>query len=564
MSSARRCACLALAAALLAVWPAQANAQGEPNTAERVRIAWPGYDGTLTPYTFEVGYELMTLVYDTLLWRGGGGAPEPWLARRSRNSEAGTRVTVLLRKGARWHDGRPLTARDVKFSYDLYARRYHPRFTPQLEAIESTEAVDELTVAFNLKHPSPGLDQVLADVPILPRHLWEGLEPGRTPRGLAVGSGPYRLVERDRRTGYVFRANEDYFLGRPRVATLALPFNSDFGATLRALRGRDLDMIPATLPEGRQEEVRGASFETERGILYTGTALTLNLRRPPFDSARARRAVSSALDLRRITQATIGYDERSFAADRGYVHPRSRAASEGRLHRFELDRARAEFAALDLPPITVLAPDSDPAREEAGRQVVLALTRAGADAELKTVSAGELADAVGDATPSFEAAISSTSPLASYNPDFLRAIFGSDDRLAPLNDSGYASEEFDELATQAARETNPYRRSRLIRRELRLLARDVPVVPLFYPEGAFVVRPSIYDGWTYVAGRGILDKRSFLGRTISTEARGPNAAPLEPTGGSGGIGAVGIVALAMLGAVVAVLALGVVRRVRES
>jgi ABC-type transport system substrate-binding protein len=118
-----------------------------------VRIAWPGYDGTLTLYTFEVGYELMTLVYDTLLRRGGGGAPEPWLARRSRNSEAGTRVTVLLREGARWHDGRPLTARDVKFSFDLYARRYHPRFTPQLEAIESTEAVDELTVAFNLQAP---------------------------------------------------------------------------------------------------------------------------------------------------------------------------------------------------------------------------------------------------------------------------------------------------------------------------------------------------------------------------------------------------------------------------
>jgi hypothetical protein len=49
-----------------------------------------------------------------------------------------------------------------------------------------------------------------------------------------VGSDPYRLVERDRRTGYVFRANEDYFLGRPRVAILEVPFNSDFDATLRA------------------------------------------------------------------------------------------------------------------------------------------------------------------------------------------------------------------------------------------------------------------------------------------------------------------------------------------
>ncbi len=567
MNGARRSACLVLAAALLAAWPAPAHAQEDGNTAERVRIAWPRDDGTLTPYTFEVGYELMTLVYDTLLWRGGGGSAEPWLARRTRNSEAGTRVTVLLREGARWHDGRQLTARDVKFSYDYYAERYHPRFTPQLEAIESTEVVDEQTVAFNLKYPSPGFSQPLADVPILPRHLWEGLESGQTPPGLPVGSGPYRLAERDPEEGYVFRATDDYFLGRPRVATLELPFDSSFEATLRALRNRNIDMIPATLPEASQEDVGSSAFETQRGTLYTGTALTLNLRKAPFDSARARRAVSSALDLRRITQATIGYDERSFAADRGYVHPQSMAASEGRLHRFELDRARAEFAALDLPRITVLAPDNDPVRGEAGRQVVLALTRAGADAELETVSPGELATAVGrgDARPSFEAAITSISPLASYSPDFLRVIFGSDERQAPLNLSGYRSEEFDRLAADAARETNPFERSDLIRRELRLLDEDAPVVPLFYPEGAFVVRPSIYDGWTYVAGSGILDKRSFLGRTIRAGGRRPDAAPLGPASDSGGgIGVVGVVALAMLGIVVAVLALGVLRRARQA
>jgi peptide/nickel transport system substrate-binding protein len=153
--------------------------------------------------------------------------------------------------------GRPITARDVKFSFDLYARRYHPRFTPQLEAIESTEAVDELTVAFNLKHPSPGLDQVLADVPILPRHLWEGLEPGRTPRGLPVGSGPYRLVERDRRTGYVFRANEDYFLGRPRVAILEVPFNSDFDATLRASVAGLFVWLRRSEPSGATVKISG-------------------------------------------------------------------------------------------------------------------------------------------------------------------------------------------------------------------------------------------------------------------------------------------------------------------
>ncbi len=563
MTTGRRLACLLVAAGLLAACSTQAQAQVEGNTAERIRIAWPADDGTLTPYTFDIGYPLMTLVYDTLFWRGGD--TDEWLARRLRRSQAGRRVEVLLREGARWHDGRPLTARDVKFSFDYYAERYNPRFTPQLEAIESTEVVDRRTVAFNLRHPSPGFrDLPLSDVPILPRHLWRGLGRGETPPGLPVGSGPYRLVERTPGERYVFRANDDYFLGRPRVRTLELPFNRDFDETVRQLASRDLDMIPATLSDRVQEEIRESSFETEQGLYYTGTSLMLNLREPPFDSARARRAVSEALDLRRITRATVGVSENSFAADRGYVHPQSGPASEGELHRFDLERARAEFAALDLPPITVLAPDNDPVRRTAGEQVVLALTRAGADAELETMSAGELDTAMGaNDTPTFQAAIRPIPSLASYNPDFLRLLFGSQERQAPFNYSGYRSEEFDRLAAAAARETNPNERSQLIRRELRLLARDAPEVPLFYPEGAFVFRPSIYDGWDYVEGQGILDKRSFLQTDIDAEAPRSGAAPPAAPAGAG-VGVLGVVALAMLGLVVVVIAVGAVRRARQS
>jgi peptide/nickel transport system substrate-binding protein len=564
MTRARLLICLIVTAALLTALPAQAQEEG--NTAERVRIAWPQYDGTLTPYTFprERGYPLLTLVYDTLLWQG-----EPWLARQIRRNEAGTQVTVLLREGASFHDGRPVTAEDVKFSFDYFAERYQERFTPQLEAIDSTEVVDEFTVAFNLEHPAPGFSQPLSDVPILPRHLWEDLPSGETPPGMPVGSGPYRLVESDPEAGYVFRANEDYFLGRPRVGTLELPFNSDFGATVRAFLSRDLDMIPATLPEATQEDVTGPSFETKRDNLYEGTALMFNLREAPFDSKKARQAVSAALDLERITDNAAGIDRLTFPADRGYVHPMSGAATQNKLHRFDPEFARAELAELDLPPITVLAPAKDPFRSEAGRQVVLALERAGVDVELELVPFDELATAVGAAgdkgSPRFEAAIWSISPLPSSSADTLRQVFGSDERQAPLNYMGYSSEEFDRLAELTSKETNPEERFARIREEIELLARDLPVVPLFYPEGAFVVNPSIYEGWQYVEGKGILDKRSFLPRNIRNRDPAPNAAaPAARTGDSGGgIGVGAVIALVLFGTVLAVILVGVVRARRN-
>jgi len=552
---------VAVLASLLVALPAEGQESG--STAEEVRIPFPRDDGTLTPYTFELGYPLMTLVYDTLLWRGPG--EREWLARQVRRSNAGRRVTIRLRK-AEWQDGRPVTAEDVKFSFDYFRDRYHPRFTPQLEAVGSTEAVDDRTVAFNLEHASPGFDdQPLSDVPILPRHLWQGLPDGQTPPGLPVGSGPYRLVQHRVGKRYVFKANNDYFLGKPRVGTIEMPFIRDFDSTVRAFKSRDLDMIPATLPERTRDQLRGAAFETAFGRLYTGTVLMFNLRQPPFDDVKARQAISKALDLGRITRATVGGDPLSFQADRGYVHPASGFAAQGALQRFDEDRARSELAALGLPQIRVLAPANDPVRNEAGRQVVLALARAGQDARLEELPAGQLAAAVGQdgKSPTFEAAIWSTPPLASYSPDFLRVVFGSDATQAPLNYSGYSEPEFDDLAASAAQETNPFERSQRVREELDLLAKDAPVVPLFYPKGAFVYRPSIYEGWIYVEGTGILDKRSFLNREISAAGPGsPAARRGTAVSSDSGIGVLGIVALGLLGAVLIVIALGMVGRLR--
>src|SRR5688572_10700290 len=127
----RRLVLLALVLAAVPALAPPANAQQVP----LLRIAIPADDGSLTPYTFESGYAFMSLVYDTLAWRDERGIARPWLARSISRDVTGRRVFVRLRPEIRWHDGRPLTAADVAFTYGFMSRRgrAHPRFTPELQ-----------------------------------------------------------------------------------------------------------------------------------------------------------------------------------------------------------------------------------------------------------------------------------------------------------------------------------------------------------------------------------------------------------------------------------------------
>jgi peptide/nickel transport system substrate-binding protein len=493
--------------------------------AQTVRIPLPRDDGSLTPYTFKVAYPLVTLVYDTLMWRDADGVPQPWLARSVTRVDPLT-VRVRLQPGVRWHDGRPLTAEDVAFTFRFVARREHPRFTPQLRDVRSVEARGPGTVVIHLRRASLGVtDQPLADLPILPRHLWEDLPRDRlAPPGPPVGSGPFRLLRHDRQ-GYRFEANREYFKGDPAVDRVDVPIIPRLDRAFEALRRGRADAI-FTGPDPR--DLRAPGIDTVSGPSYSGTVLALNTTRPPLEHAAARRAVAQALDLRRIARAAAGAPtaESILAATRGYVSPASPWALERSEDPFDLARARVNLAEQGVSALTVLAPTDNEVALEAGRQVVLALQRAGVRAQLRGESSEQLARSIGQDRPGtarFEAAIAPAPALASHDPAFLAALFGTG---ATLNYSGYSSPAFDQLTDRIASATTAQQRRAAADAAQRQLLTDAPVVPLFYADAGFAYRRGAYDGWRFVKGTGILDKQSFL--TAADGATPPPAADADP------------------------------------
>jgi peptide/nickel transport system substrate-binding protein len=538
----RRLTILALALTALLAIASPAAAQN----ASTLRIAFPSEDGSLTPYTFSSGYSLMTLVYDTLTWRDARGVARPWLARSVRRRANDREIVVTLRRGVRWHDGRPLSAADVVFTYDYVRTHDHSRFTPQLRELADVRATGPLTVVFTLRNPALGFeDQPLADVPILPRHLWQGLPRGRlAPAGLPVGSGPYRLVRHVVGHSYRFQANRAYFRGRPAVSRIDVEIAPGVDSSLVGLRARRFDMEPLPVAPGvptsllRRPLRLSFTARFSQAGSYSGTVLQFNLTRPPFDRPAARRAVALALDLGEIAGATTGPGSRP-RADRGMLHPQSPWAGSAVVHRFDAAAARVAFSEQGVGAFAIAASSSDPVRLEAARRVVHALQRVGADARLAPLTPGQLNRAVGadgSSPPTFAAAVVGSPALASYDPAFLRAVFG-DPAGAPLNDGGYRSARFDRLADAVEQAATVAARRRAVQRELRVLADDLPVVPLFFGGSTFAYRPAAYDAWVDVRGSGILDKRSFLtgvaaGREPAARATDPTD-PTDPAGGGG-------------------------------
>ena len=520
-------------AAMALVATVGAAAPGAAQDTRTVRVSFPSEDGSLTPYTFKTGYPLVMLVYDSLAWRDENGVARPWLASSIRRGAGGRRVTVKLRPGVRWHDGRAFSSADVVFTYRHMAARAHPRFTPQLADIESVTAPDARTVVFELRRASLGFeDQPLADVPILPRHRWEGLAAGqRAPAGSPIGTGPYRLTRHVVGERYAFQANRRYFKGAPTVGEIEVPIVKGEDDAFSRLNEGSLDAAPVNVPPGQSAD-RSQRLEFADGTSYSGTMLVFNQAARPFDALDARRTVAQAIDVDAIAGISTGPGA-LVGAERGMLHPASPWASQRVLHRSDPDAARLAFAESRFAPFEVLASSGDGVRLEAARRIVRTLRRAGAPVRLRTVSAERFERELGrgGGVANFDAAVVGMPALASYDPSFLRNVFG-DPPLATLNDGGYRSAEFGQLADRVAAAPTRDARQAAVTDELELLARDLPALPVFFGGTTFAYRAVGYDDWVDVEGTGILDKQSFLAG--ASAAPSPGAPATDPRDTAGG------------------------------
>ena len=149
-------------------------------------------------------------------------SPQPDLAEKWESSKDGLTWTFHLRKDARWHDGKPFTAEDVKFTLDLFRDpKVASVFRGSVISITRVEVASPYTVKMVTETPNSALPEVLGYlIFMLPKHLLEGGEynPTKFPQEFIkhpIGTGPFKFAEHIPGDHFTVVANDNYHEGRP-------------------------------------------------------------------------------------------------------------------------------------------------------------------------------------------------------------------------------------------------------------------------------------------------------------------------------------------------------------
>jgi peptide/nickel transport system substrate-binding protein len=251
----------------------------------------------------EVGY---ANIFEGLTRIDQNGTVQPALARTWTVSEDGLTYTFQLAPGVTFHNGVPLAAEHVVFSFERAMAEDSVNAQKQLfEPIEAVEATGDDVVAITLERPTGHFlfnlgwgDMVIVEP-----------SSAETNRNQPVGTGPFRFVRWVTGDRVELERNPDYWGEAPALSAATFKFIPDPAAATAAMLAGDIDAFanfPA--PEALAQFEGDPRFEVVIGTTEGETILAINNARPPFDDLRVRQALAHAIDKQAIIDgAMFGY-----------------------------------------------------------------------------------------------------------------------------------------------------------------------------------------------------------------------------------------------------------------
>ncbi len=262
---------------------------------------------------FELGYRWA--IYEPLqIWNPvrPDEAPKPWLATNVEWAPDLKAATITVRDNATWSDGKPLTAEDVAFTYDMVKK------SPALNGYgtkygDITASGNTVTIAFG-ESQYTRQKQLFSQIPIVPKHIWESVkDPGQEPNTGAVGSGPYTLKTFAPASAVLAVRDSGYWQTAPAVKEIQVKTFTGNDSLTTALANGEVDWANVFIPNyekvfvAKDPDHHAVWAPTQLGV----HALHLNSAKAPLNDVAVRKAVNLVVDRKKIFERASG----------NYFHP---------------------------------------------------------------------------------------------------------------------------------------------------------------------------------------------------------------------------------------------------
>jgi peptide/nickel transport system substrate-binding protein len=437
-------------------------------------------------------------------------APQPELADSWTIADEGKTYTFKLHPGVKWHDGKPFTSADVKFTFEQLLLKFHARTqTGVAPVLDKIETPDDLTVVFRFKTPyAPLLQQLnVIEAPILPRHLYEGGDPQNNPANLKpVGTGPFKFVEYKKGQQVVMERNPDYWKpGLPYFDKLIFSIVPEAATAMVAFERGEVDYVSVPGSDvARVEKLPGVTVGRSpagAGGSFCVQTVILNLEHSPLDKLPVRQALNIAIDRQRMVKQVL-FDQGRIA--RGPMATTSWPFNAA-LPAFEYDAAKANqlLDGAGLPKgadgfrfkLTAVMPNTVAKMTEILKEN---FAQIGVNLELKIVEFNEANQTVfikRDFDLGYASYCNGPDPeigvRRAYDSANIKAVLFS-------NGAAYRNAQVDKLFAQAVSEVARDKRLPLYAEIQKILVSDLPYLWLYESEGAYAVRAEIHDirPWT--------------------------------------------------------------------
>lgn len=468
--------------------------------------------------TEAVAGQVAAKVFSALIYLDKDYAPQPQLAEKWEVSPDSKTYTFKLRNGVTFHDGKPMTSADVKFTYEEILGKYHPR-TQNLvkQRIAAIETPDATTVVFKLKDPyAPFLiQQTVFEAPIFPKHLYEGTDILKNDyNAKPVGTGPFKFSAWNRGQNITLVRNAAYFeKDLPYLDGIKFQMIPEAQNRTVALELGEADFIgdfytPKTdVPRlAKNEKLVQRRGSTIPAIYF----LMINTQSPAFKTAEARQALAFAIDRNRMVQQAAGGIGRPgrYPFGDGFKWLLTDAADYEKLYPRDVNKAKELLGKASVTPGKIrLAYDAARPQMIAGGQIIREnLKEIGFDVELvpmeRTVMVQKVfADRDFDIT--MQSFVSSGDPAIGYH----RLYQTNTTKNQFTNATNYSNATVDDLLNKAAATANRDERAKLYKQMQEIVVKDMPSLVLFDDESVDTASKKLSnvfpvlderDGWQYI------------------------------------------------------------------